>query len=121
MDSETSDALREMEESIWRADARFDDALMDGIFADDFCEFGRSGGVYRREDMFLGHLPNKTINATLPLRDFRVRALSEGIMHVMYVSEVRYGSETETSNRSSIWRRKHHGWELCFHQGTPTG
>lgn len=44
--------LRPLEESLWRSKTRFDDAGMDASFADDFCEFGRSGRVYQREEMF---------------------------------------------------------------------
>lgn len=120
MDEKTQEVLRLLEESLWRSETRFDDALMDQTFADDFCEFGRSGRIYQRQDMLLGQDNVSKIEATLPLRDFRMRALSDDIVQVMYVSEVRYGSKIETGNRSSIWRREKQGWRLCFHQGTPT-
>jgi len=120
MDEKTHKELRLLEESLWQSKTRFDDTLMDEIFADDFCEFGRSGGIYQRQEMLLGKHNTAEIDATLPLRDFRVRALSDDIMQVMYVSEVRYGAHCETANRSSIWRRDKGGWRLCFHQGTPT-
>lgn len=111
--------IRALEESLWRSETRFDDAQMDVLFADDFCEFGRSGRVYQRDETFFGAHAKEEINATLPLKEFRVRALSDTIVQVMYVSEVRYGDAIERSNRSSIWRRGEGGWQLCFHQGTP--
>ncbi|MEP0954789.1 MAG: DUF4440 domain-containing protein [Paracoccaceae bacterium] len=120
MDQDTHDQLKALEESLWRAETRFDDALMDQIFAEDFCEFGRSGRIYQRHEMLLGQGNKAEIEAILPLRDFSVRALSKDIVQVMYVSEVKYGSKFETGNRSSIWRRDATGWRLCFHQGTPT-
>mgnify|MGYP000624677196 CR=1 FL=1 len=120
MDQNTHEELKALEESLWRAETRFDDAVMDQVFAKDFCEFGRSGRIYQRHEMLLGQGDAVEIKATLPLRDFRVRALSKDIMQVMYVSEVWYGSQIETGNRSSIWRRDTAGWKLCFHQGTPT-
>jgi hypothetical protein len=121
VDEETLEELRRLEESLWRAETRFDDALMDRVFADDFCEFGRSGRIFQRQEMLIGRSNTAEIDATLPLRDFRVRSLSDDIVQVMYVSEVRNGPRIETANRSSIWKRDGRGWKLCFHQGTPTG
>lgn len=120
MDETAHDELRLLEESLWHAKTRFDRDLMDKTFAEDMCEFGRSGAIYQRQDLLLNPSDAAEINAALPLRDFRVRALSSDIVQTMYVSEVRYGSETELGNRSSIWRRVGDGWKLCFHQGTPT-
>ncbi|MEP5729329.1 MAG: DUF4440 domain-containing protein [Sulfitobacter sp.] len=120
MDDVTYRTLKDLEECLWRAETRCDDDLMDKIFSDDFCEFGRSGRVYNRQEMFLGQEKAIKIDATLPLRDFRVRQLSDDIVQVMYISEVRYGMHVETGNRSSIWRRTQEEWKLCFHQGTPT-
>jgi len=42
---ETLEFLRELEESPWRSETRFDDALMDQVFADDFVEIGQSGSA----------------------------------------------------------------------------
>ncbi|WP_083098554.1 DUF4440 domain-containing protein [Pseudophaeobacter leonis] len=119
MDQDTYKELKVLEESLWRAETRFDDDVMDKVFAEDFCEFGRSGKIYERNEMLLGQGDTFEITAALPLRNFRLRALSEDIVQVMYVSEVQHGSEIETGNRSSIWRRESSGWRLCFHQGTP--
>lgn len=121
MNSDLEDELRALEESLWRAETRFDDTLMEQIFAADFCEFGRSGRIYTRQQMFFGQDDLPEIHATLPLREFRVRPLSDDIVQVTYVSEVLYGGQLERGNRSSIWRRCKAGWELCFHQGTPVG
>lgn len=119
MDDATLAELQELEESLWRADTRFEDAVMDRILAKDFCEFGRSGRVYERTDMMVGHGVTPEIEATLPLQDLRIRTLSGDIAQILYVSEVRYGTNIERANRSSIWRRTGQGWQLCFHQGTP--
>lgn len=120
VDEKTYEELKALEESLWQAETRFDDAAMDKVFAQDFCEFGRSGRIYQRQDMLLGQSNALEIDATLPLRDFRIRPLTDDIVQVMYVSEIRYGSQVETANRSSIWRSEPTGWKLCFHQGTPT-
>lgn len=108
--------LRALEESLWQAETRFDRAYMEKVLAPDFFEFGRSGRSYSREETLsaAGH----EINARLPLRDFRVTAVREGVALVTYVSEVTYET-LQIGNRSSLWVKTPAGWQLKFHQGTP--
>lgn len=109
--------LRRLEEAMWRAETRFDRAFQEAHFADDFVEFGRSGRVYGRRDIIRtdGH----PIEASLPLPDFAVRVLAEGVVLVTYNSAVVYDGQTEYTRRSSIWSRKGSDWVMRFHQGTP--
>ena len=58
------------------------------------------------------------IDATLPLMDFRARLLASDLAQVTYVSAVTYDGVQELANRSSIWSRTQHGWQLKFHQRT---
>ncbi len=109
--------MRQLEESLWRS-TRYDSALMDETFAADFFEFGRSGRTYERAEMLFATDPVHKIDAILPLPNFQVRYLSDDIVQVTYVSEVKYDHETQRSNRSSIWSRTPSGWQLRFHQGT---
>ncbi|MFK7838464.1 MAG: DUF4440 domain-containing protein [Sulfitobacter sp.] len=118
MDQQTYRTLRVLEESLWRPETRFDDKRMESVFADDFFEFGRSGRVYSRSEMMLGSQDYDQIDAVLPLPGFEARYLAEDLAQVTYVSEVRYGTEIERANRSSIWCRQHGQWRLRFHQGT---
>ncbi|WP_421360935.1 DUF4440 domain-containing protein [Agrobacterium rosae] len=113
------DEIRQMEESLWIAETRFDVALMDNVFAKDFFEFGRSGRTYTRAEILVEALPGQTIKATIPFLSFHGRQLSPDIVQVTYVSEVVYDDEVEWANRSSIWSRNSDGWKLRFHQGTP--
>ena len=111
--------IRSLEESLWQAESRFDKELMDRIFAPDFFEFGRSGRRYARAEMFFEKAAQRDIAATLPLPEFHARHLSDDIVQVTYVSEVRYGRDLVRGNRSSVWSRTEVGWRLRFHQGTP--
>ncbi|WP_162237885.1 nuclear transport factor 2 family protein [Rhizobium sp. Leaf262] len=118
--SETDlDEIRQLEESLWIAETRFDVVLMNEILAKDFFEFGRSGRTYNRAEILVEARPGQTINATIPLLNFHARLLSPGIVQVTYVSEAVYGGKVEWANRSSIWSRDGDGWKLRFHQGTP--
>ena len=112
------DQLRLLEESLWRAETRFDRDHMNEVLAPDFLEFGRSGRVYRRQDI-LDDLHPQPIDATLPLASFAVRSITADVALVTYVSEVTYGEVKEVANRSSLWSRHAGGWRIRFHQGTP--
>src|SRR5215813_3003006 len=68
--------LRELEESLWRAERRCDRDYMDATLARDFFEFGRSGRVYDRSDSL--DVESGEIHATLPLPQFAARLIAPG-------------------------------------------
>jgi hypothetical protein len=117
LSADEHDQLRRLEESLWRAETRFDRHHMNEVLAPDFVEFGRSGRVYRREDTL--NVPAQSIDAMLPLAKFAVRSIATDVALVTYVSEVTYGEVTEVANRSSLWSRHEGAWRIRFHQGTP--
>jgi hypothetical protein len=43
--SDEVEALRRLEEELWREETRFDRRRMDAVIGEDFFEFGRSGRV----------------------------------------------------------------------------
>ena len=113
---EDFDKLKELEESLWRSETRFDRDYMDQILAPKFYEFGRSGKRYTREQIL--ETERGEINIELPLIDFQVNVIEENVYLVTYISKVMY-EELEVGNRSSIWSKTATGWKLWFHQGTP--
>jgi hypothetical protein len=110
------DGLRGLEESLWRAETRFDRDHMERTLAPDFFEIGCSGRTYTRDET-LAALPEE-IQTTLPLGDFRVHPITERVVQVTYTSEE---GDVRTCRRSSIWVATAQGWQLRFHQGTATG
>ena len=110
--------LQTLEENLWKSETRFDMDWMERTLASDFLEFGRSGRVYSRNET-LG-LESQPIDARLPLENFKARLIGPDVALVTYISAVAYGGVVELGNRSSIWSRTERGWELRFHQGTPT-
>lgn len=116
---EERDALRALEETLWRAETRFDPELMDQTFAANFVEFGRSGRRYERADMIFEPDSDAVIDARLPLPDYSVELIAPDVALATYTSEVRYGDELERGRRSSLWTRVEGRWKLRFHQGTP--
>jgi hypothetical protein len=117
LSAEDHDQLRRLEESLWRAETRFDRDHMSEVLAPDFLEFGRSGRVYRREDTL--NVRAQPIDVMLPLAKFVVRSIATDVALVTYVSEVTDGQVKELANRSSLWSRYAGGWRIRFHQGTP--
>lgn len=115
MAEDPTDELIDLEHALWRAETRFDDEFMEGVLADDFGEFGRSGRVYARGETLA--VPGESIDAHL--RDLEVDLIADDVALVTYVSEVRHEA-LELSNRSSLWVKRDGRWLLRFHQGTPT-
>lgn len=114
--TEDFEKLRELEESLWIAEKRFDREYMERVLSPSFFEFGRSGRIYTREDTISASA--QEISIKLPLKDFKVHPVSDGVVLVTYVSEVFYDILL-VSNRSSLWVKTPGGWNLRFHQGTP--
>ena len=114
---EEREALRKLEEELWREETRFDQRRMREIIAEDFFEFGRSGRVYRREDTLA--IARQPIDTVLPLPDFQARLLAPDVAQVTYNSAVSYNGVVHHARRSSIWSRAGSGWQIRFHQGTP--
>lgn len=108
--------IRELEESLWQSETRFNDEYMERVLAPDFFEFGRSGRIYTRAETI--HSSYVKIRCKLPLKNFEIHPLGDLIVLVTYVSEVLY-EEREFTNRSSIWSKTPSGWQIRFHQGTP--
>jgi len=109
--------LTRLEEAMWREDMRFDQAFLERHVAADFFEFGRSGRVYRREQVLADR--RQPIQALLPLPNLSIRLLDDHTAQVTYTSSVVYDGMVEHGRRSSIWTRADGRWVLRFHQGTP--
>jgi ribonuclease HI len=108
--------FRDLEESMWRAETRFDRGYLERVLHPDFSEFGRSGRIWTRAETI--GMESGEIDAVLPLSDFTVSQLGEDTVLVTYRSIVRH-AELDYANRSSIWVRDGDAWRLRFHQGTP--
>lgn len=110
-----SDVFREREESLWRAETRFDHTCMARVLPPEFVEFGRSGRVRTREQT----LAVEPVALDVQLRDFAVHQVADGVVLVNYLSVARSGDQALTGRRSSLWVREGDVWLLRFHRGTP--
>jgi len=114
MRSDDVDRLIELETAMWVTATRCDRDWMDGYLSPTFTEFGRSGTSYTRAEILDDDVGE--IDATLI--DFDLRLLDDACALVTYRSIEPRGH----SHRASIWKRAENdaGWQLEFHQGTPT-
>jgi hypothetical protein len=99
--SQDRDELQHLEESLWIAHTRFDQAYMEQLLSLEFVEFGHSGKVYGRAE---------TLSAD---------CIEANVFLATYVSESFSEGEVLRANRSSLWIKTPQGWQLRFHQGTP--
>ena len=113
--------LRELEVSLHQTDVRRDPARLDELLHESFSEFGRSGRSYSRVDIleFLRHeVPRRPVWS----QDFEVSEIAEGVALLTYRSayvNVK-GDLYRPTLRASLWQRTERGWQVRFHQGTPT-
>jgi hypothetical protein len=86
-----------------------------------FCEFGRSGAVYTQAQV-IDQLLAESIVAKVHTQGFAVFELAPSVVLLTYQSAdvTPSGSLARHANRSSIWRLGASGWQMVFHQGTPT-
>ncbi|AVX02643.1 hypothetical protein MXMO3_00095 [Maritalea myrionectae] len=117
--AELKEQLYRLEESLWRAETRYDRPAMDKCFAPDFFEFGRSGRTYTRDELLPAAYETGEIPISLPLPNFNITAIDENSVLITYLSELTRNGSLERANRASIWTNIGDQWQLRFHQGTP--
>jgi hypothetical protein len=116
------DALKALEVELHRDTTRANRSRMDELLHPDFIEFGRSGAVWTRQatlDEFgAGGGEAPRIHADR----FELHPLGDTLSLLTYRSAhvSADGSRHRHTLRSSLWQRSAHGWQMRFHQGTPT-
>ncbi len=113
--------LQALEVELHQPVARGDAARLDALLHDDFHEFGRSGTAYAKSDI-LTHLLAAAQHAHVVADNFLVRPLAADVALLTYRSAhaLPDGTLQRHTLRSSIWQRSDAGWQMSFHQGTPT-
>ena len=110
--------LREHEEALLDPEVRRNRAQVESLLAEDFLEFGSSGRVWTRDQIF--DLLATEAYSQFVIEDFECVLLSEDVALLTYRA-VRADAQSGVriaSLRSSIWTGKSGSWRLRFHQGT---
>ena len=112
-----AETLRELEASLLTNAVRKDGARVAELLAEEFCEFGSSGGVYFKEDTVAALQGESEIR--IAMKEFACRPVAEDAMLVTYRS-VRTAEDGTmvTALRSSLWVFREERWQMLFHQGT---
>ena len=111
---ELGQILLELEQRLLSQQTRCDVEEISRLIADDFREFGASGGIWSKADV-LEHLPQQPFSQRA-ISQFMIKPLSDDTALVTY--HCANGPDSH-SLRSSIWRREGEQWQMLFHQGTP--
>jgi len=116
------EALKALEVELHLGATRANRARMDALLHADFIEFGRSGTVWTRQAT-LDEFGAGGHGAPRILADrFELHPLGDALALLTYRSAHvnADGLRHRHTLRSSLWQRSARGWQMRFHQGTPT-
>jgi hypothetical protein len=88
------------------------------LLADDCVEFGSSGRSYNKHQILESLKQAETSRVTFS--EFQTRYVGPNVALVTYLALRQTPAGPACSWRSSLWKHAHGGWQLVFHQGTPT-
>ena len=106
--------LFELERELHTSATRSNEQRLSALLSPRFFEYGASGTIWSRQQI-LERLPTES-PTTISSTQYQATELSPTVVLVTYLSE----REDSKFLGSSIWRRNPPGWQLEFHQGTPT-
>jgi hypothetical protein len=122
VDLELLRKLRDLEVALHQRLTRGDAVRLRELLHPRFREIGRSGREYSRDDV-LAELVDQPQACEILSEDYRLDQLSERLALLTYRSAhvAADGALERHSLRSSLWElTEGGGWQLRFHQGTPT-
>ncbi len=113
--------LQGLEEEIHASVVHVNATRLDALLHEDFLEFGRSGKTYTKQDIMV-QLSGSESHLPLLANHFELRRLSEHIALLTYRSanQLTDGTLDRFTLRTSVWEESTLGWQMRFHQGTPT-
>jgi hypothetical protein len=113
--------LIELETRLHSLDVRQDSRILGTLLHPSFKELGRSGQEYDRASV-IAALVQEGKHPVILSRDFKAQRIDEHVVLLTYrsahVNEA--GGLERHTNRSSLWLDTGAGWQMVFHQGTPT-
>lgn len=111
-------AAMALERETLSRECRLEEARLDAFLADDFHEFGRSGGEMTKVDT-AHRVAQETADrdGMATVEDLRAALISSGVVMIKHTST----SGGVRTHRTSLWRQDPLlGWQMFHHQGTPT-
>ncbi|EMP2574002.1 nuclear transport factor 2 family protein [Serratia marcescens] len=114
--------IKALEVELHQPTTRCDPKRVAALLHEDFEEIGRSGLRYDKRQT-VAALEMETDYPQIVAEAFKLAQISEGAVLLTYKSFQRdaQGRAVRCTERSSIWLLKDkEGWQMRFHQGTPT-
>lgn len=113
--------LQALEVRLHDPQVRSDAGQLQALLHEGFLEFGRSGGVHDKADT-VGSLGAAVQPLQLVADGFALARLGPDSALLTYrsASVAEDGTAGRHTLRSSVWLRTALGWQMRFHQGTPT-
>jgi len=107
-----------LEERLLEPAVRLDESILDDLLADDFVEFGASGGVWNKIEVIAGL--RHELHLARHITDFALKVLADDVALATYRCHATSAEHKVASVtlRSSIWHKRLERWQLVFHQGT---
>lgn len=114
--------LQTLETELHRTETRRDAHRLSELLHPEFLEFGRSGRRYTRAEILAEFADHGHVPANVVSTNYEASPLSEDLFLLTYTSAHRdsSGGLHRFTRRASIWMRTPTGWQVRFHQGTPT-
>lgn len=113
--------LQALESELHHPGTQVSRERLERLLHPDFTEVGRSGRQYKRETV-ISHLVAGSAQADIVSKNYSTRLLGPGVALLRY--ETAHKNPDGTLNfaalRSSVWLQSEVGWQLVYHQGTPT-
>jgi len=113
--------IRALECELHEPNVRHDPHRLNELLHPEFREFGRSGRSYTKAEI-LEYLAQEKQPAKVQSQDFFVQSLAPDVLLLTYKSaHIGAGGILERHTlRASVWKLEPSGWQVLFHQGTPT-
>jgi hypothetical protein len=113
--------LQAFEVELHSPSARSDANRLDVLLHENFREFGRSGAFYANADI-LSLLTKEAQHPVVVADRIKLRRLGEFVALLTYRSAHQLPDRSlhRFTLRSSVWEHTALGWQMSFHQGTPT-
>ena len=120
-DLDLLDRLQQLETELHQLHTRRNLSRLEALLHPEFEEFARSGRAFSRSDI-LAEFSDVTEYPPVVARNFAIALIGEDAALLTYTSAHAGTSGTlhRHTLRSSLWMRTAHGWQIRFHQGTPT-
>ena len=110
------------ETTLHQPEFRQDVQTVAALLHEAFAEIGRSGKLTHRTEV-IDALQKEFDQPVIQAEDFKLDMLSHEVVILRYRSYVydEHQQKTKHTLRSSVWvNTDQHGWQMRFHQGTPT-